>query len=162
MSAKGCADVTGVVLAGGLGRRMGGVDKGLVAFRGAPMVAAVIERLAPQVGEQTAFYPTTHLPFRESGSTGVAVFIDAVVREFRTEADGSFVIFPLNPSVYSVTVEMTGFKKAERKEIKLFANDRVALPPIILEVGAATETIEVRSEAVQLQTQSAERSGITP
>ena len=43
-------DVTGIVLAGGQGRRMGGVDKGLVAFRGAPMVAAVIERLAPQVG----------------------------------------------------------------------------------------------------------------
>ena len=43
-------DVTGVVLAGGQGRRMGGVDKGLVAFRGAPMVAAVIGRLAPQVG----------------------------------------------------------------------------------------------------------------
>ena len=44
------ADVTGIVLAGGQGRRMGGVDKGLVAFRGAPMVATVIARLAPQVG----------------------------------------------------------------------------------------------------------------
>ena len=43
--------VTGVVLAGGLGRRMGGVDKGLVAFRGRPMVQHVIERLAPQVDE---------------------------------------------------------------------------------------------------------------
>jgi molybdopterin-guanine dinucleotide biosynthesis protein A len=43
-------DITGIVLAGGQGRRMGGVDKGLVAFRGAPMVAAVIARLAPQVG----------------------------------------------------------------------------------------------------------------
>ena len=44
------AEVTGIVLAGGQGRRMGGVDKGLVAFRGAPMVAAVIARLSPQVG----------------------------------------------------------------------------------------------------------------
>jgi len=43
-------DVTGIVLAGGQGRRMGGVDKGLVEFRGAPMVAAVLARLAPQVG----------------------------------------------------------------------------------------------------------------
>ena len=43
-------EVTGIVLAGGQGRRMGGVDKGLVAFRGAPMVASVIARLAPQVG----------------------------------------------------------------------------------------------------------------
>ena len=44
------ADVTGIVLAGGQGRRMGGVDKGLVPLAGRPMVAHVLERLAPQVG----------------------------------------------------------------------------------------------------------------
>ena len=43
--------ITGVVLAGGLGRRMGGVDKGLVDFLGKPMVAHVIQRLQPQVDE---------------------------------------------------------------------------------------------------------------
>jgi len=43
--------VTGIVLAGGLGRRMGGVDKGLQPFRGRPMVEWVLERLVPQVGE---------------------------------------------------------------------------------------------------------------
>jgi molybdopterin-guanine dinucleotide biosynthesis protein A len=43
--------ITGIVLAGGLGRRMGGVDKGLQSFRGRPMVEWVLERLAPQVGE---------------------------------------------------------------------------------------------------------------
>ena len=43
--------VTGLVLAGGQGSRMGGVDKGLQPFRGKSMVAHVIERLAPQVGE---------------------------------------------------------------------------------------------------------------
>ena len=41
--------VTGVVLAGGQGRRMGGVDKGLVDLGGKPMVQRVIERFAPQV-----------------------------------------------------------------------------------------------------------------
>ncbi len=44
-------DVTGVVLAGGQGRRMGGVDKGLVELDGRPMVAHVLARLAPQVGD---------------------------------------------------------------------------------------------------------------
>ena len=43
--------VTGIVLAGGQGRRMGGVDKGLQPLRGRPMVAWVIERFAPQVDE---------------------------------------------------------------------------------------------------------------
>lgn len=43
--------VTGLILAGGLSRRMGGVDKGLQRLRGRPMVAWVLERLAPQVTE---------------------------------------------------------------------------------------------------------------
>jgi molybdopterin-guanine dinucleotide biosynthesis protein A len=43
--------VTGLILAGGQGRRMGGVDKGLQPLRGKPMVAWVLERLAPQVDE---------------------------------------------------------------------------------------------------------------
>ncbi len=44
-------EITGLILAGGQGRRMGGVDKGLSILRGRPMVAWVLERLAPQVGE---------------------------------------------------------------------------------------------------------------
>jgi molybdopterin-guanine dinucleotide biosynthesis protein A len=43
--------VTGIVLAGGQGRRMGGVDKGLKPLRGRPMVDWVLERLVPQVDE---------------------------------------------------------------------------------------------------------------
>lgn len=45
------AKITGVILAGGQGRRMGGVDKGLKPLRGKPMVRWVIERLEPQVDE---------------------------------------------------------------------------------------------------------------
>jgi len=43
--------VTGLVLAGGQGRRMGSVDKGLVLLRGVPMVRHVLDRLRPQVSE---------------------------------------------------------------------------------------------------------------
>ena len=43
--------ITGIVLAGGQGRRMGGVDKGLRALNGKAMVAWVLERFAPQVDE---------------------------------------------------------------------------------------------------------------
>jgi len=43
--------VTGLVLAGGQGRRMGSVDKGLVSLRGVPMVRHVLDRLRPQVSE---------------------------------------------------------------------------------------------------------------
>ena len=40
-----------MILAGGQGRRMGGVDKGLKPLRGRPMVAWVLERFSPQVAE---------------------------------------------------------------------------------------------------------------
>jgi len=43
------ARITGLILAGGLARRMGGGDKGLRPFRGKPMVAHAILRLARQV-----------------------------------------------------------------------------------------------------------------
>jgi molybdenum cofactor guanylyltransferase len=43
--------ISGVILAGGQGRRMGGVDKGLQRLRDKPMVQWVIERFAPQVDE---------------------------------------------------------------------------------------------------------------
>jgi molybdopterin-guanine dinucleotide biosynthesis protein A len=43
--------VSAIVLAGGQGRRMGGVDKGLQPLRGKPMVQWVLERIRPQVQE---------------------------------------------------------------------------------------------------------------
>lgn len=41
--------LTGMILAGGKARRMGGEDKGLVSYQGRPLIAHVLERLEPQV-----------------------------------------------------------------------------------------------------------------
>ncbi|HEY3635910.1 MAG TPA: molybdenum cofactor guanylyltransferase MobA [Caldimonas sp.] len=43
--------ITGLVLAGGRGSRMGGVDKGLQTYRGMPLAMHALLRLGPQVGE---------------------------------------------------------------------------------------------------------------
>lgn len=42
--------ITGLVLAGGRGARMGGLDKGLQPFRGLPLARHALLRLQPQVG----------------------------------------------------------------------------------------------------------------
>lgn len=44
-------DLTGMVLAGGEGRRMGGRDKGLEPFAGLPLVGHVVKRLEGRVAE---------------------------------------------------------------------------------------------------------------
>ena len=43
-------DIAGIILAGGLSRRMGGGDKTLLALGGRPLLDHVVARLAPQVG----------------------------------------------------------------------------------------------------------------
>ena len=44
-------EITGLILAGGRGARMGGVDKGLQNHLGTPLALHALLRLAPQVGE---------------------------------------------------------------------------------------------------------------
>jgi molybdenum cofactor guanylyltransferase len=44
------ADITGLILAGGRGSRMGGADKGLQSFHGMPLALQALLRLQPQVG----------------------------------------------------------------------------------------------------------------
>jgi len=41
--------LTGLILAGGAGRRMGGQDKGWVLWQGKPLIEQVLERLRPQL-----------------------------------------------------------------------------------------------------------------
>ena len=43
--------ITGLILAGGRGARMGGVDKGLQSHLGMPLAMHAVMRLGPQVGE---------------------------------------------------------------------------------------------------------------
>lgn len=43
------SQLTGVILAGGRGQRMGGQDKGLVEYQGRPLIEYVLARLQPQL-----------------------------------------------------------------------------------------------------------------
>ena len=64
--------ITGVVLAGGLGRRMGRVDKGLQRLQGRPMVRWVVDRLAPQVDQLLINANQHHDQYAEFGYPVIA------------------------------------------------------------------------------------------
>lgn len=71
--------VTGLIIAGGLARRMGGADKGLQLLGGRPLLAHIIERLAPQVdalllnaNHHTAAYAGFDLPLVSDVTPGYA------------------------------------------------------------------------------------------
>ena len=69
------SSVTGLILAGGRGSRMGGVDKGLQPFRGKRLIDHVYERLAPQVGGTVINANQNQDVYR---SFGVRVVSDAI------------------------------------------------------------------------------------
>ena len=81
-------------------------------------------------------------------------------RELTTNSDGVFFFNPLKPSLYKVMVEASGFKKYERSEIRVSANDRLDLPDIQLAIGAITDSITVEASGVILQTRGAEKGGV--
>jgi hypothetical protein len=75
-----------------------------------------------------------------------------------TNETGSYVVPNVTADTYTVEISMDGFKTVRRQGIKVSGGDRVAVPAAVLEVGGATETVNVTAEAALVQSQSAERS----
>jgi molybdenum cofactor guanylyltransferase len=86
--------ITAVVLAGGRATRMGGMDKGLVELAGRPMIAHVLEALAPQVDrvlinanrnlERYAAFGWPVVPDVDTGFLGPLAGLAAGLRAART------------------------------------------------------------------------------
>ena len=83
----------------------------------------------------------------------------AVTRETVTDAQGLFVFTNLFAGTYDLRVTLTGFRTYEQKSIVLTATERVAVPPIVLEVGGLEEVVTVEASTLRAQAQSGERSG---
>lgn len=78
----------------------------------------------------------------------------AVHREMQTNQGGEYEFLSLPPGSYTLTVEMTNFRKSEEKNIQLLVNTPQTVN-VTLEVGATAETIEVSAATVTLNTQDA-------
>src|ERR1700731_1694204 len=76
----------------------------------------------------------------------------------KTNDQGTFVLAGLRPGNYSLRVEAAGFKKLDRPNIALNADEKLAIGDLVMEGGALTETVEGSAQATILQTESAERS----
>jgi len=72
-----------------------------------------------------------------------------------TNESGEFVASALRVGRYTVTVERSGFKKAISEPIDLQVQERVAVN-ITLQVGQATQTVEVTGAAPLLETETSE------
>ena len=74
----------------------------------------------------------------------------ASARQITTGGDGAFLFTPLLAGNYTLTVELTGFKKYVQSNITLDVNNKLGLPAISLEIGSVGDTVTVEASAVQL------------
>ena len=72
---------------------------------------------------------------------------NAVLREIKTGADGSYVATSLPVGHYEIVVEATGFKKLVTKDVVLNVHDH-RIVDAQLQVGAAAETVNVEASPV--------------
>jgi hypothetical protein len=75
-------------------------------------------------------------------------------REMNTTPAGEYEFAALQPGVYILTVEMAGFRRYEQRNVQLLVN----LPStvnVVMEVGSATQTVEVLAQAEKLNTTDA-------
>lgn len=77
-----------------------------------------------------------------------------VQRETQTNSTGAYEFLILQPGTYDLTIERAGFRKHEQKGIELLVNLPVTINTT-LEIGTATEVIEVSGLAQTLNTTDA-------
>src|SRR5207247_4117482 len=78
-----------------------------------------------------------------------------VMSSTTTNTEGDFAILFLNPGTYTVSAELSGFKKLVRQGIEVRVADRLSLPPLVLDIGQMAETVSVTAESPLLETMTA-------
>jgi hypothetical protein len=73
---------------------------------------------------------------------------------------GTFTFTAVQPSTYSLKVELTGFKTSQRTGMVLSATERLSVGQIQLALGAPSETVTVEASGAAVQTSSAEQSAL--
>jgi hypothetical protein len=83
--------------------------------------------------------------------------VSKVMREFKTNANGTFTFPDLNTGSYSVHVVKQGFKAYDTKNIVLASGETLDLHELKLQVGDVTTSVSVEANAARIQTDSADR-----
>src|ERR1700733_14462940 len=73
--------------------------------------------------------------------------VDQQGRAFETNGNGEFTFPQLAPGNYTVSVKMAGFKQFDKTGLHLAASDSLDVGVLRLDIGAVSETVEVKADA---------------
>jgi hypothetical protein len=78
-------------------------------------------------------------------------------RKVTTSSDGVYAFVAVDPGVYTVKVEATGFKGLTQTDVTLSPSDKRGLD-VTLELGATSETVTISGAIEEIKTETGERS----
>jgi len=84
-----------------------------------------------------------------------------LTRAAKTNTDGNYIVLDLPIGSYTVTIVVSGFKTAIIHDIHVEVGGKLSVP-IVLQVGAETESITVEANGIQVHTTSALQRMIFP
>src|SRR5262249_49275627 len=78
------------------------------------------------------------------------------VRNAVTNEEGRFTFPALQPGMYTIVIEHSGFQKLLREKVVLSANENLALGELALAIGSASETVTVTGGGATVELESSD------
>src|SRR5262245_20333855 len=82
------------------------------------------------------------------------------VRTLATNERGEFTFRAVRPGLYTIAVELSGFRKFEQRSNVVNASSQLALGTVKLEIGAMTESVTVTAQGTVVETKNSDYSGL--
>ena len=131
-------------------------------FLAAAVILISVAPLSVSAQQGTSDLRGRVLDQQQAALPGVTIVVrhqeSGLFRETTSGPDGSFFLSAMTPGVYEVTAELTGFKRFQRRDVRLEVG-RTAAIEVPLEVGGLEESITVTGEAPLVDTTSKEIGG---
>src|SRR4029079_12717685 len=141
-----CGLVTGGRKGGGLMRRVIVLMLALAAVSSAALAQDFRGAITGRITDSS----NARMP----GVTVVATNVETNVAQTTvTNSEGDYTVLYLNPGTYTVTAELSGFKKIARNNLQVRVGEKLGVD-FTLEVGAMAETVQVSAKAPVLTTTS--------
>lgn len=134
-------------------------------FRVLTIAALVVTRLAGGAGAQTNTAEIAGVVHDAQGArlAGATVSVEHAetgsLAQAITDAQGGYQLRPVRVGTHTLTVELQGFRRAQRLDVTAALGDRLRID-FVLEIGGLTEAVTVSGSAGLLQVTSAEISDV--
>jgi len=140
MSIAICEEITGVILAGGLARRMGGIEKALVEFQGETLLSHVIKNIKPQVNtlylnvnKNLEQYAHFELPILTDQLAGFLGPLAGILTALQTIETNYLLVVPCDAPFVSLNLAEKLFKEMKQQNaLGAVVHDGERLQPTFL------------------------------